>query len=567
LALRVENIALIDHAELEFLPGLSVITGETGAGKSLLVDALQLCLGARADASLIRTGAERGGAEALFSLHDAPAAAKWLDDNGYEDSGEVFLSRELQQNGRNVCRINGIMVTLSNLRELAEALVDMHGQHEHQSLLHEKNHLGYLDSFIGDIMTPALAAFGKTLEQTRAMRRKLESLHGPADERERRRDYLEFVLKEINAAELQAGETEKLEARRALLRHAESIKVALFTAHQQLYDGLGDRRPSALSQVSVSLKAMEGIAEYAESYKAMAEGLNDIYYNLEDICLQLGEAKGGLDEEPGELDRVETRLAAIGGITKKYGGSEENALEMAQKCQKELEELADSEERVAALNARIAEHEEELCKQAQRLHKLREKGAVKLQAAVLEQLKELGFSGASFYIEVSMPQDREELLAAMTAQGCERVAFYLSANAGEAAKPLARVASGGEVARIMLALKTITGGGISTLVFDEIDTGVSGRMAQTVAAKLARLARGKQVFCVSHLPQMAAMADQHFFVYKQEDAGRTATYIVPLDMEGRTHQLAAMSAGQAVTEAALAHAAAMLAEAREVKNA
>jgi len=566
--LRVSNIALIESADLTFDQGLHVVTGETGAGKSLLIDALQLVLGARADATLLRTGATRGGAEALFWLHDARPAADWLAEQGFPEADEVVLSRELHENGRSVCRINGQMVTLAQLKAAGELLVDIHGQHEHQSLLHEKLHRGMLDAYMGQSLSPAKQQLTAIFGEYHAALAQLDRTFSSPEERARRKEDLAFAIKDIEQVSPEPGEEETLRVRRQVLRHAQHIQLNLFGAYQQLYEGLGDRRPAAAAQVSQALSQLQEIAEYSPAYAELATRLQDQYYTLEDICLQLRDEKNQLSQDPGELERLENRLAQIHALTRKYGPDVAAILKFYAEAQAEMEALENSEADRERLQKQVDALGERVLEQAEAVSQLRRAGAVALQTAIGQQLATLGLGGAVFVVEVTSPLGDAARLAAVNAGGYDAVAFGMSANAGEAVRPLAKVASGGEVARIMLALKTVLSDtdSIPTLVFDEIDTGVSGRMAQVVAEKLSQLALRRQVFCVSHLTQMAAMADTHWLVAKHQQEGRTLTAIAALDEPARCQQLAFMAAGQYAGPEALAHAQALRAEAMRIRQ-
>nr|MDD6335012.1 DNA repair protein RecN [bacterium] len=544
----VQNIALMEKASMSLGPGMHVVTGETGAGKSLLIDAINLLLGARADLDLLRTGEKSARVEALFDISAAPHARAWLEENGFEAGEEVILARELTDRGRAICRIDGAMVPLAQLRALGALLVDVHAQHEHQSLLQESAHLSLLDRFLGDTIAPVLADMAAAYRNWREACRALQADFGTEADRERRLDMLRYQIQEITSAHLEEGEEERLLARRRVLQHAEKVQQALVDAYGALYEG-GEGQAAALDSLRASCALMEGIAPLDERFEALAGRLNDCFYQLEDVCLQLREEKNAFAFEPGELESLEERLEVLRGLKRKYGPTIAEVCAYVQKAMEERDRLENSAQLIEQLTRKRDALEKSMQQQAEKLSLLRREGAKVLEKRVMEELAQLGLGRATFSITFGQAQQMRE-------NGMDEVRFMMSANPGEALKPLARVASGGEVARIMLALKTVFSAvdDIPTLIFDEIDTGISGRAAQVVAEKCWMLGRTRQVMCVSHLTQMAAMADTHWLVEKQIEGDRTVTHLQALDEEGRVGQLAVMASGEPVSPIALSHA-------------
>lgn len=551
LQLSIRNIALIDKLDVSFSPGLNVLTGETGAGKSIVVGALDFVIGGRADKERIAGGADRGQVEALYDVSQMPRVKALLAEMALEIEDDLLpIMREISQAGRSVCRVAGVVTPLSQLRRVTELLVDLHGQHAHQSLLNPGIHLQFLDA-MGDAKHQALVASVRTAyEQWSTARKALAAAEGGAQERARREDMLRFQLEELDGARLVEGEEEALEQERDVMRNAEDIREALERAYAYLSGGVSDELPSALDGLRVVMEALETVSEYGEGYEQAYNQLAESVYTLESVAHDLDNLRDVAESDPQRLDEVEARLDMLGRLKRKYG---ETTADMIAFREQVREQLAASED----LEARL----DDLQKEEKRQHKLLEEGAQKLSAArhalakgcearVLGQLSDLGMQGARF--EVAFGDG-----AAMSADGLDKVEFLLSANAGEPLRPLSRVASGGELSRIMLAFKVIEAEneGIPVLVFDEVDTGISGRMGQIVADKMKQVAASRQILCVTHLPQIAASADAQYLVEKMEKDGRTRTTVQLLDHAGRVQVLARMLGGG---DTAVVHAQAML---------
>jgi DNA repair protein RecN (Recombination protein N) len=555
--LIIRNIALIDFLEVDFAGGLNVLSGETGAGKSIIIDSVNLVLGERADRDMIRTGATSAVVEAWFS--DARGVEDILEEQQIEHDGELVLSRELSALGRNVCRVNGTLVTLGVLKAISDRLVDVHGQHEHQSLLDEKNHIAVLDSF-DDSIGQAAAEVRQAYADYNAVLKRLKSLFGSEGERERRIDILKFQINELKQANITEGEEEELQVQRARLHNAERIMEALSASYTALYDAEPMSVLSALRDVS---RRLSGLSDVDARYGELAASVDDAYYALEEVASTVRDDMDSALFDPDALERIEDRLALIASLRRKYGDPLVTG-EFLRELQRELEELAGSEELQNELNEKAQALRETLYKRCVRLSELRRAAAKRFETLVMQQLHDLGMENACFEVRFSDMLGIED--AEFTANGFDMAEFYISTNRGEPVKPLRKVASGGEVSRIMLALKTVAAdrGGIPTMIFDEIDTGISGRIAQVVAEKLAVISRGRQVVCVTHLPQIASMADKHFLIEKSSDENATHTRLSALAGEARTQEIARLAGGG--SSASLAHAAEMLQRASKFKS-
>ena len=570
IELTIDHLALIDNLTLEFGPGFNVMTGETGAGKSIVVDAVNLVLGERADRELIQIGASRGRVEALFDVADNPAVVALLHTMEFEaEENQVSISRELTAAGRNICRLCGQIVPLSILRRVSALLLDIHGQHEHQSLMDEKQHLAYLDEFAGDALQADKRCVQDAYRAWYRTRGALEKLRRNAAERERRIDMLRYQIREIKSAKLRVDEEEELERTRSIFRNAEKIADSVEGAYGAIYEGAdGDR--AALEQLRNGMNALSHITQIDTQYEALHTRLEDIYYQLEDAALELRAMRERMDYDPQEAERVETRLDLIGRLRRKYGATTQEMLDFLKKAEEELSQIEDSDARIEEMTQQYQKERSALWEASRALSRAREEAARRFEKQIEAQLHELGMKHARFEVRFEpLPHSAKEAVQRFTAGGMDQVSFMMTANLGQPLKPLARVASGGELSRIMLALKNIQAekAGIPSMVFDEIDTGISGRMAQVVAEKMTEIAGHHQVICVTHLPQIAAMADTHFLVQKEERDGRTRTSVMRLDEAARTQELSRMIGGaQAQSESSLSHAGAMLSEAQARKE-
>ncbi len=554
--IAIENIALIEELTVPFGAGFSALTGETGAGKSILVDAMNLALGERADRELIRTGADKARVEAEFDVSDNARATALLAQWGIRPTdGRIAVSRELSASGRSAVKIGGAAQPLSALRQLTSLLVDLHGQHEHQSLLDEGRHIDILDAYAGEAIAPLASAARDCYAQYAKSRRELASLSGDARERAHRLDMLSFQIREIDQARLKEGEEEELRAHRDKLRNKEAIASAIASAHALLAGS--ERSRGAADALKMAASQMRSIEEYAEDYAQLAVRIEEAAYAMEDAAMEIGALSEEEDADPRRADAIEQRLDDIRALKRKYGDDIPGILAYRDEAEEELDRLNHGEEWAKQLEENIAQLRVKLLAACEALSAARAQAAERYGAEVLAQLSDLGMGKAKFIIEVEPPEEGFED-GHFSASGYDRVRFLFSANAGEPVKPLSRIASGGEMSRTMLALKSVSAGEVGCLIFDEIDTGISGRMAQAVGEKIARIARGRQIICVTHLPQIACMADEQYAVYKTEQCGRAETRVEKLDREGRVAEIARLVGGADGEAAAHEHAEGML---------
>ena len=556
--LHIENIALIQSADIRFEPGFNVLTGETGAGKSIVIDSIGAVLGERTSRELIRTGAKSALVTAVFT--QVPPLP-WLEENGFPTGEEdLLLQRELQGDGRNVCRIDGKLVTVAQLRELGRQLLNIHGQHDGQQLLDPASHLGYLDQFGG--CQPLLEDYQEAYRKWHDIRREMDKLQMDEAERSRRVDTLNYQIQELERAQLKAGEDEELSARRTLLRSAGRLMEAVQSAEFALS---GDEdRDGACSLIAQAEGEVQGVSSISPELSELSEKLTALRCAADDAADTLRDLSRSFDFSPGELDQVEERLDLLYRLRKKYGPTVEDMLAYLDRCRKELDQIQYADDTLARLEKDLKKAQKEAARRGESLSQARREAAGALQARVQEELRQLDMPKVQFQTEFT-PKGGE---AGMDETGLDEVQFLMSANLGEALKPIQKVASGGELARIMLALKNVLAEGdqIGTLVFDEVDTGVSGRAAQKVAEKMAQVARGKQVLCVTHLPQIAAMADTHFSVQKGEREGRTYTRLERLDRSQRREELGRLIGGASITPSLLESAEELLRQAEQQKQ-
>ena len=544
--LHIENIAVIEQAEIAFDRGFNVLTGETGAGKSIVIDAISAILGERTYRDVIRTGADRAFVSAVFDgVPDLP----WFAENRVEyDPSELLVQREVYADGKNVCRVNGRPVTVAILKKLGGQLVNIHGQHDSQQLFDETKHLSYLDLFARN--EAERTAYAACYERVLSLRRERERLTLDEGEKLRRVEALQYQLEEIGRAGLQPGEDEQLENRRKLLQNAEKLSEALTAAAMALSGG--EDASGAVDLVGEADHALARIARYDEGLAALGDRLSNLQYELEDVA---GELRDHLDQmaySGEELEQIESRLDVIHRLKRKYGGSVEEILQYAERAQRELDEITFSEERLAQLEKELAAATAEAKAAGLLLRATRQTAARAMETRLSQELAALDMPRAQFVCQLEETD--------LTPDGLDSLRFLMTANVGEALKPLSKVASGGELARIMLAIKNVLAeqDRVGTLIFDEVDAGVSGRAAQKVAEKLRAVSKNKQVLCVTHLPQIAAAADVHLLIAKTEREGRTYTQVTALDRPGRTREIARIIGGAEITETTLRSAGEML---------
>ena len=543
--LHIENIAVIECADISFDKGFNVLTGETGAGKSIVIDAISAILGERAYRDMIRTGAGKASVRAVFT--DVPELP-WFGENGVEYDSETIIQREVYLDGKNVCRVNGTLVTVSILRKLGIQLINIHGQHDSAALFDENNHLTFLDAFADN--SAFLDVYREKFDVVAKLRQQIDRMTMDESEKLRRMETLKYQIEEISKANLETGEDEALEDRRKLLQNAEKLSNGMDTAVECLYGG--DETNGAASLLAEAERELARLSRYTDSFQAIHERIADLMYQVQDVAEEVRDARDSLSYSADELEQIESRLDVIHRLRRKYGPTCGDILEYLEKAKQELDEIEFADDHLERLKAKCDKAEKNAWDAAILLRKSRKTAAEQLSKRILTELAQLDMPRVQFSCEFGETE--------LTTNGADTVAFYMSANAGEALKPMSKVASGGELARIMLAMKNVLAekDQIDTLIFDEVDTGVSGRAAQRVAEKLRSVASHKQVLCVTHLPQLAALAETHLLIAKGERSGRTYTTVTPLDIEGRKQELARIIGGTNITDITLKSAEEML---------
>ncbi len=543
--LHIENIAVIERADIAFNPGFNVLTGETGAGKSIVIDAISAILGERAYRDMIRTGEGKASVRAVFT---GVPECSWFADNGVPYDPETVISREVYLDGKNVCRVNGTLVSVSILRKLGIQLINIHGQHDSASLFDEENHLAFLDAFADN--ESLREDYGEKYAAVARLRKEIDSLTMDESEKLRRMETLKYQIAEIEKAELEPGEDEALEERRKLLQNAEKLSSGLNEAAECLYGG--DDTDGASGLMARAEYALGRLLRFSDSFSGLHDRVADLMYQVQDVAEEVRDTRDSLNYSADELEQIEERLDTIHKLRRKYGVTCQDILDYLDKAKKELDEIEFADDHLERLKGKLQKAEKAAWDAALTLRENRKQAADALSKRILTELSQLDMPKVQFSC-----QFRE---LELTASGADAVAFYMTANAGEALKPLSKVASGGELARIMLAMKNVLAekDQVATLIFDEVDTGVSGRAAQKVAEKLRSVAAHKQVLCVTHLPQLAALATTHLLIAKSERQGRTYTTVTPLDFEGRKRELARIMGGASITETTLKSAEEML---------
>ena len=543
--LHIENIAVIEQADISFDKGFNVLTGETGAGKSIVIDAISAILGQRAYRDMIRTGTSKASVRAVFTkVPNFP----WFEENGVEYDGETVIQRDIFLDGKNVCRVNGTLVTVAILHKLGIQLINIHGQHDSAFLFDEENHLRFLDAFADN--GGLLADYREKFAAVSELRRQIDRMTMDEGEKLRRMETLKYQIAEIEKADLKSGEDEVLEQRRKLLQNSEKLSQGLEEASEALLGG--DDSDGAAALLAQAAYALSRIARYSDDYTGFQERLTDLKYQVQDIADEVRDSLDELSYSADELETIEARLDIIHRLRRKYGADCDEILAYLDKAQKELDEIEFADDRVEQLKKKLAKQEKQAWDAALALRKNRQEQGAVMAEKILSELSQLDMPRVQFQCRFRETE--------LTSEGADAVAFYLSANAGEDLKPLSKVASGGELARIMLSMKNVLAekDAVDTLIFDEVDTGVSGRAAQRIAEKLKSLAKHKQVLCVTHLPQLAALADTHMLIAKSEHDSRTYTTVTPLDRKGRAMELARIIGGAHITETTLKSAEEML---------
>ena len=553
--LHIENIAVIEKADIEFRGGLNVLTGETGAGKSIVIDSIGAVLGERVSRELVRRGAEKGLVTAVFDLS---GTEEWLAENEIEADDELIIQRRISADGKSGCRVCGTPVTASQLKELALLLVDIHGQNDGRQLMDERRHMEYLDRF--GKLEDEIEKFKREYKKYNGIKKELSQLSMDEVEKERLSDSLKYQIEELERAALKAGEKESLTARRDLLRNSEKLTEAIDQAFEALYGG----EDNAVSMAQNAGYYAGRAAAIVPELETATASIHDAAFALSDAAETLRDFRDGLDFSPEEYDQLETRIALLNKLERKYNRDEDALIAYLDECREKLDGIQYAGERTEKLQKELAA-QAKLCKSAaQKLSDARKAAAGRLQKRIVSELKELNMPSVRFAVEFT----GLETEPGFDANGADRIRFIMSANAGEELGRISKIASGGELSRIMLAMKNVFAENdpVATMIFDEIDTGVSGIAAQRVGEKLYTVSSGKQVLCVTHLPQIAAIADSHYVISKQERDGRTYTQVRQLDRAGRQRELARLHGGDHITELTLASAEEQLCSAQRFKE-
>lgn len=547
--LSIQNVAVIEKLNINFKTGMSVLTGETGAGKSIIIDSINMILGNKADKSLIRYGEEKAMVSAVFDVSEELRSV--LAEKEVEcEEGQLFISRTISQEGKSVCRINGIAVPLSQIREIAPYLINIHGQHDNQALLTASKHIRFIDAYA--MADDTLSEYKKLYLKLRDAKKRLSELYCDDDERLRRADLLEYQIKEIEEADLKDGEEEELKEQKGIILNAEKITTSAAEAKEALYS---DNDMCAYNNIYKAVSALEKIEDLDEGIKKARETLLDILYSVQDISEEVMEFSESAEYDERALDEIEERLDVYSKLKRKYGATVSEINAFLKNASEELKTLQNIDENIENMKVIILDIEKKITKKAEELSKIRKASAKELSERIEKSLHELNMPAAKFVVNIEKTED-------FTQDGCEKIEFLISANAGEPEKSLGKIASGGELSRVMLAMKSVLSecDGVDTLIFDEIDTGVSGSAAQKIADKLSEISKKRQVICITHLPQLASMADNHYFIEKNTEDGKTKTTVWQLNDEERVLELARITGGE-LSEISKQHARELIKEA------
>ena len=566
LELEINDFALIDHLQLTFGPGLTILSGETGAGKSILIDAVSMCLGSRADRELVKSGREKARVQAVFEMVEKPLYKALLEEAGVvlDETGQLIVSREIHNTGRSIARINGTTVTQQLLKTVMQQVTDLHGQHEHQSLLHQETHLQLLDAFGGLSLQQVKKQYDDSYAQVLALQAELKKLGSSETERARQLDFLSYQIQEIENAQLHPDEEETLTQQNELLRHAQQITKVLGTFHEEVYEG--SMTTAVLDVLGQNVKALWDVAPYSKDLEAFATQAEELQVRLQDFSRELNRYQEQVEFDPEEIVQLQERLDLIHDLKRKYGSTVEEVLTFAQQLKQDQQDLMDSEDRYHKVQGELDQALTQTLELAKSLHQLRVKAAALMEKEMVAVLKELHMGKVVFAVD---NQDADERLAKgqFDEKGVDNVAFLISTNPGEPVKPLSKIASGGEMSRIMLAFKTIFArlDAIPTLIFDEIDTGISGKTAQVVGEKMKFVAKHHQVICITHLPQIAALADTHLHIQKTTKGEKTLVEVKKLSEEERLQELGRLLDGD-ISDISLTHAREMRQKAQRFQS-
>lgn len=557
--MSIKNFAIIESLGVSFQKGLTVLTGETGAGKSIIIDAISLVAGGRGSSEFVRFGCNKAEIEGLFLLDNDnhPCIEKGKELGIDISDGMVVLHRDILTNGKSICRINGKLVTLGILREIGRTLIDIHGQHEHQDLMNSERHLPMIDQFDEKRTVPAIEEYQQLYNQFLKLKKQLKGLTENEQKMAHRLDLIQFQLSEIKNAELEPGEEETLINEKSQLSNFERIHTSVTRSYKALS---GEQQ--GLDWVGLAMSELENVSSLNDKLKAIFENISSSFYLLEEATSSLRDQIDLLEFDPERLDFIETRLNEIRFLKKKYGQTVEDVLEYAAKIEDEIDQIQNREVHLDRLRKNIKEIQNDLQLEAENLSEIRKQIAEKLKHEIHKELKDLYMAKTVFDIQFALPDPPEFL-----STGIDKVEFLISTNPGEPLKPLTKIASGGELSRIMLALKSIFSKhqGITSIIFDEVDTGVSGRVAQSMAEKIYKISNGSQVLCITHLPQVAAMADAHLYISKETKGDRTVTSISELQSEEKVKEVARMISGVEITDLTKQHASELLQLANQMK--
>lgn len=556
--LSIRNFAIIEDLTVSFSDGLTVLTGETGAGKSIIIDAVHLLAGGRGNSEFIRHGAKKAEIGGLFHISsDEHPIYKKLDEAGIEvEEDTIILRRDLNDSGKSVCRVNGKLVPLSVLRDIGSSLIDIHGQHENQELMDEKQHIHLLNQFAAEQLAPIQEKYSENYEAYRALRKELASISIDEQLMAQRIDLYQFQIKELDDANISSSEEDDLLDERRRLMNFNKIFERSSTAYEAIQ---GESK--GLDWIGTAMGALDDAAGIDEHFKESSEAVTTAFYTLQDAAYQIKNILDELEFDPARLNEVEQRLALLQNLKRKYGSTVKEILAYHEKIKIELNELLNRDEILQVKERKVLEMEKILTDLAEQLSALRKEAAIELSEAIMAELRELHMEKAKFIVNF-------DSLPTFDANGKDHVVFYISTNVGEPPKSLPKIASGGELSRMMLALKTIfsSSNGVTSIIFDEVDTGVSGRVAQAIAEKIAAISINSQVLCISHLPQVAAMADHHYFIKKEVEHDRTFTSLAEIDKKARIEEVSRMMSGAEITELTLQHATELLNMASERKS-
>ncbi|MFJ7405463.1 MULTISPECIES: DNA repair protein RecN [unclassified Lysinibacillus] len=556
--LSIRNFAIIEDLTVSFSDGLTVLTGETGAGKSIIIDAVHLLAGGRGNSEFIRHGAKKAELGGLFQISStAHPVYKKLEEAGIEiEEDSIILRRDLNDSGKSVCRVNGKLVPLSVLRDIGASLIDIHGQHENQELMDEKQHIHLLDQFAEEQLSPILEQYSKQYNEYRALKKELATISIDEQLMAQRIDLYQFQMKELEDANLKLGEEDELLDERRRLMNFNKI----FERSSAAYEAI-QGETKGLDWIGTAMGALDDAALIDEQFKEASESVTTAFYALQDAAYQVKNVLDELEFDPARLNEVEQRLALFQNLKRKYGSTVEEMIAYYEKIKTELSELLNRDEILQVKERKVHEMEVILGELAEELSHVRKKAANDLSEAIMAELRELHMEKAKFIVNF-------DVLPYFDVNGKDQVVFYISTNVGEPPKSLPKIASGGELSRMMLALKTIfsSSNGVTSIIFDEVDTGVSGRVAQAIAEKIAAISVNSQVLCISHLPQVAAMADHHYFIKKEVEHDRTYTSLAEIDTHARIEEVSRMMSGAEITELTLQHATELLKMANERKK-